>query len=412
MAEHRSAGQKIHFARQRQFQAGETRHDFQALPSLSLYIHLPWCVQKCPYCDFNSHALGNDSFDEHAYINALIIDLEQELPSVWGRQVESIFLGGGTPSLFSASAIDQLLAAVRARLSLSMDCEISMEANPGTWEKDRFIAFRQAGVNRLSIGIQSFDDTALQALGRIHSGQQAIVAAEEAAQAGFSSWNIDLMFALPGQTLAAARSDLDMAIALAPAHISYYQLTLEANTAFYHTPPVLPDDESAWQMQQQGLQLLTEAAYQQYEISAFAQKGQQCRHNLNYWRFGDYLGIGAGAHGKISRADRQQIERYSKRRGPVDYQQLAGQDQRIHEQHLLSPAETRFEFMLNALRLNEGFSRKYFRQQTGLPLTPLEAALKMAEKRGLIKQTLNSIKPTTLGHRFLNDLQEIFLPEN
>lgn len=383
---------------------------FTALPPLSLYAHLPWCVRKCPYCDFNSHE-AKDAVPEQAYVDALIADLEQELPSVWGRPVETVFIGGGTPSLFSPTAIDRLLSQLRALLTLPATAEITLEANPGTMETGKFAEFRAVGINRLSIGVQSFDAEMLQRLGRIHGPREAVTAAEAAHDAGFEELNLDLMYGLPGQTVAQALADLEEAIALQPTHLSHYQLTIEPNTRFAHAPPTLPDDETTWEMQQRCQARLAAAGYGQYEVSAYAQAGHRCRHNLNYWQFGDYLGIGAGAHAKISSAQTQRIVRTAKLRHPRDYLAKATGPLRIATEHTLTRHEAGFEFMLNALRLNEGFPVALFAQHTGLPLRTVEGPLQKAERKGLIERDMHTIRPTELGRRFLNDLTALFLPE-
>ncbi|NOZ38357.1 MAG: radical SAM family heme chaperone HemW, partial [Gammaproteobacteria bacterium] len=318
--------------------------NFTTLPPLSLYIHFPWCVRKCPYCDFNSHAV-KDHIPEAEYINALIADLEQELPLVWGRPISSIFLGGGTPSLFSPEALDKLFSALRARLTFTADIEITMEANPGAIERQRFNEYRAVGINRLSIGIQSFNDQHLEKLGRIHNRRDAYNAAEAAHAAGLNNFNLDLMFALPQQTLAQALSDLDEAMALEPAHISWYQLTIEPNTLFHQQPPMLPSDDHSWEMQQQGKEKLAAAGYTQYEVSAYA-RDTQCQHNLNYWHFGDYLGIGAGAHGKITRADTQTIQRHWKIKQPAAYIEHAANEKRLSGTQILSENDASLEFMM------------------------------------------------------------------
>ena len=384
---------------------------FTALPPLSLYVHLPWCVRKCPYCDFNSHELKDD-VPEQAYIDALIADLEQELPAVWGRPVETVFIGGGTPSLFSPAAIDRLLSQLRALLALPATAEITLEANPGTVETGRFAEFRAAGINRLSIGIQSFDDGMLAKLGRIHDARQAVAAAEAAHAAGFTEFNLDLMYGLPGQDVAHALTDLEQAIALRPSHLSHYQLTIEPNTRFAHSPPALPDDDGIWEMQQACQARLAPSGFENYEVSAYARAGHRCRHNLNYWRFGDYLGIGAGAHAKISSAQTQRIVRSAKLRHPRDYLAKAATPRRVAEEHIVSRGEAGFEFMLNALRLSDGFPAALFAQHTGLPLSAVEAPLHQAEDKGLIEWDVHTIRPTALGKRFLNDLTALFLPED
>ncbi len=384
---------------------------FTSLPPLSLYIHLPWCVQKCPYCDFNSHALkgsGADSLPEDRYIDALIADLEHDLPRVWGRPVQSIFFGGGTPSLFSAAAIDRLLAAVRARLPLRPDAEITLEANPGTVELARFQGYRAAGVNRLSIGIQSFNAGQLRALGRIHGRDEALRAATAARAAGFDNFNLDLMFGLPNQTVDEARADLQCALDLAPTHLSLYQLTIEPNTLFHAQPPPLPDDDRVWEIQS-ALQTMTAAAgFQHYEISAYARDGLSARHNLNYWRFGDYLGIGAGAHAKIT--DASGITRLWKTKQPAEYMGKAGTPAAIGGEQRLTRADAAFEFMLNALRLSAGFEPALFQERTAQPLSLVESALLQAESKGLVVRRHDRIQPTEKGLRFLNDLLCLFLP--
>lgn len=381
---------------------------FTTLPPLSLYVHVPWCVRKCPYCDFNSHEAG-DGIPEQAYVDALIADLEQELPAVWGRPVISVFIGGGTPSLLSGEAIDRLLCAVRARLKLLPDAEITLEANPGTVDQGRFHEFRAAGVNRLSIGVQSFNDDRLVRIGRIHNGAEAIRAAETAHAAGFDNFNLDLMFGLPGQDVDGALADLHQAIALGPTHLSWYQLTLEPNTAFHHAPPVLPDDDLRYDMQVRGQALLTGAGFVNYEVSAYARDGFRCQHNLNYWQFGDYLGIGAGAHQKLTLPHPAHIERTSKRRHPRDYLAHATGSERIASHAVLSRDDAAFEFVMNALRLNEGFATRLFEERTGLPLTIVEKPLREAEARGLLSWDVHTVQPTALGRLHLNTLLELFL---
>ncbi len=376
------------------------------LPPLSLYVHLPWCARKCPYCDFNSHAA--EDFDEQGYVDALLDDLHNDLPLVWGRGIHSIFFGGGTPSLFSPEAIDRLLGGLRALLPISPGAEITLEANPGSADAGHFRGYREAGVNRLSIGVQSFDDDRLQALGRIHDRRAALDAFAAARAAGFDNINLDLMFALPGQDIDAALNDLDQAIALEPEHISHYQLTLEPNTLFHRYPPSLPDDESAARMQECCLERLAGAGYRHYEISAHARAGRQCRHNLNYWQFGDYLGIGAGAHGKISLPAEDTLLRRSRLRHPRDYEQARG-SQRIGEERRLQPADRVFEFMLNALRLCDGFEPRLFQDHTGLTLSSIQPLLDQAVSRGLLEASPERIRPSPLGQRFLNDLQALFL---
>lgn len=383
---------------------------FSALPPLSLYIHVPWCVRKCPYCDFNSHH-APDSLPEAAYIDAVIRDLEQDIPLIWGRSIQTVFIGGGTPSLLSAAAYDRLFSALRARLNLSPQAEITMEANPGTFEAVRFQDYRNIGINRLSIGVQSFNDDALKQLGRIHGADEAKRAVEIAYQAGFDNLNIDLMFGLPGQTADTARQDVDTAIALSPSHISYYQLTLEPNTLFYTQPPALPPEDPIidWQLDSQ--QRLATAGYQQYEVSAYAKNRQQCRHNLNYWQFGDYLGIGAGAHSKITRADKAGIQRLVKQKQPRDFITTAGTPAGIISDEWVAESEVGFEFMLNALRLDAGVPTPMFMERTGLPLSRFQSALDAAEAKGLLDYTVEHLRPTALGRQYLNTLIEQFLPQ-
>jgi putative oxygen-independent coproporphyrinogen III oxidase len=381
---------------------------FSQLPPLSLYVHFPWCVHKCPYCDFNSHEV-KDGLPEVAYVDALLRDLEQDLPRVWGRSVVSVFLGGGTPSLFSPEALERLLSGLRARLPLVADAEITLEANPGTAEQARFSEYRAAGINRLSLGVQSFDDACLQRLGRIHGRAEAIAAVEMAHSAGFDNLNLDLMFALPGQDEAQAAADVATAIALGPAHISYYQLTLEPNTLFYARPPVLPDDDVAWHMQHAGQERLAAAGYAQYEVSAYARSGRQCRHNLNYWRFGDYLGLGAGAHAKLSDGAQQAIVRLAKQRNPRAYLDTAGSPACVQGEHSVESQNVGLEFMMNALRLVEGFEPALFAAHTGQPLTLVAGALHAAVARGLLEWSPTRIRPSAQGRRFLDDLLGLFV---
>lgn len=379
------------------------------LPPLSLYVHLPWCARKCPYCDFNSHAL-REAIPETRYLEALLADLDHERPRVGRRRVEAIFIGGGTPSLFSAETIGRLLTEISARLALHPDAEITLEANPGSVEGQKFADFRAAGVNRLSIGAQSFDEGRLKQLGRIHDGRDAIRAAETAHRAGFDNFNIDLMFGLPGQDVAACLNDLRIALELAPAHISFYQLTIEPNTFFHHQPPSLPDDEIIWRMQTQGQGFLADRGYTQYEVSAYAKRGRRCRHNLNYWRFGDYLGIGAGAHGKLSLS--RSIVRTHKHRQPQQYMACALNNQAVAGERCLSADDAVFEFMLNALRLTEGFDANLFADHTGLPANQLAPGVTDLVARGLLWRRSGRIGPTALGQRFLNDVTEVFLPDH
>jgi oxygen-independent coproporphyrinogen-3 oxidase len=386
---------------------------FAALPPLSLYIHLPWCVRKCPYCDFNSHEVKSKKGElpEADYVNALLRDLEQDLPRIWGRRVVSVFIGGGTPSLFSPEAMDQLLSGLRARLMINPDAEITLEANPGTAEQEKFREYRALGINRLSIGVQSFHDDALQRLGRIHGRDEAIRAAEMAHAAGFDNFNLDLMFALPNQTPKQAAEDVAIAIDLEPTHISYYQLTLEPNTLFHAQPPVLPDNDLVWQIQQAGQQQLARADYVQYEVSAYARLGRRCAHNLNYWQFGDYLGLGAGAHGKITDAAQQNITRLAKHRHPQQFMETAGTAKSIQSERVLTRKDVGLEFMMNALRLNEGFEAALFAAHTGQQLVLIEPALSKAEEMGLIDRSFKQIQPTEKGRQFLDDLLTLFVEE-
>ena len=379
-----------------------------APPPLSLYVHLPWCIRKCPYCDFNSHEMKPGELPEQRYLDALVADLEQSLPLVWGRSVHSIFIGGGTPSLFSPAGIDRLLADIRARLRLAPDCEITLEANPGTFEKDRFRAFRDAGVTRLSVGVQSFDDAHLKAVGRVHDRAQAIAACEEAASA-FETFNLDLMYALPGQTLAQLDADLDQALALAPPHLSVYHLTLEPNTYFAKYPPVVPSDDEAFAMLDRITERTALSGMSRYEVSAYAREGHRCWHNSNYWEFGDYLGIGAGAHGKLSFAHR--VLRQVRYREPARYMEQALAGDAVAQEEEVKRADLPFEYMLNALRLKEGFALQDFSARTGLPLSAIEPGLAQAEARGLIERASGRVRPSPRGFDFLSDLQSLFLAD-
>jgi len=426
--------------------------NFQTLPPLSLYIHIPWCVRKCPYCDFNSHEVPG-TFPEQQYVAALIRDLEQALPLIWGRSVYTVFFGGGTPSLLSGEAIEEILCHVRMLLPLDINAEITLEANPGTVEAERFAAYREAGVNRLSLGIQSFNDTHLHELGRIHSADEAR-AAINVAQQHFDNINLDLMYALPDQTLNQALQDVQTALSFAPQHLSCYHLTLEPNTFFHNHPPSLPDDDASSDMQQRIEALLAQHGYQHYETSAFAHRSLSCslsipsphsslargrggereklssthaseegkvplrgihnsrrsKHNLNYWQFGDYLGIGAGAHSKLSFFDK--IIRQARFKQPQEYMQQVALGTPIQEEYKVSRDELGFEFMINAMRLNEGFDGVLFQERTSLPLQIIRRELALAEQRGLLFREHQRIAPTKLGQRFLNDLLAIFLPEN
>jgi putative oxygen-independent coproporphyrinogen III oxidase len=378
-----------------------------ALPPLSLYIHYPWCVRKCPYCDFNSHEARHEH-QESRYLDALRADLEAALPLIWGRRIHAIFIGGGTPSLLSGAGLDRLLADVRARLPLEPDAEITLEANPGTVEADRFSSFRASGVNRLSMGVQSFNDRHLQVLGRVHNSEEA-KRALEMARRHFDNFNLDLMYALPSQTLQECESDLETALSFEPTHMSVYHLTLEPNTVFAKYPPTLPDDELSSDMQQAIETRLQQAGFQHYEVSAYARQDRQSRHNLNYWRFGDYLGIGAGAHSKISFP--QRIIRQARIKQPESYMTQALAGQAVHEEKELSREDASFEFMLNALRLRQGVPSSLFHERTGLPLSVTQRGLSRAEEKGLIVADPAWIRPTELGRRFLNDLQMLFLPD-
>ena len=386
-----------------------------SLPPLSLYVHLPWCLKKCPYCDFNSHEWqgagrggARSAIPEQRYLDALMADLETALPLIWGRPVHSIFIGGGTPSLFSPQAIDRLLGDIRARLPLVADCEITLEANPGTFEKDRFRAFRAAGVTRLSVGVQSFNDKHLQALGRVHDRAQALAAVEEAASA-FDTFNLDIMYALPGQTMAELDQDLHTALQLAPPHISIYHLTIEPNTLFAKFPPAIPEDDDAYAMLDRITELTGEAGMERYEISAYAKPGHACWHNRNYWQFGDYLGLGAGAHSKLSFAHR--VVRQTRFRDPGRYMDNALAGHAVAQDEEVRRADLPFEYMLNALRLREGFALQDFTERTGLAITAIAKALDEAERKGLIERDLVRVRPTERGFDFLSDLQALFLAD-
>jgi len=377
-----------------------------ALPPLALYVHLPWCLSKCPYCDFNSHALDPALLPERRYLDALRADLEAALPLVWGRPIVSVFIGGGTPSLFSPDGIDTLLSHVRAVLPLEPACEVTLEANPGTFERERFRAFAGAGVNRLSIGVQSFDDALLQRIGRVHDGAQARAAAQEAREA-FDRFNLDLMYALPGQTLQQLRGDLDTALAFEPPHLSVYHLTIEPNTRFALDPPPRPDDDLASDMLDTIIARAAEGQLSRYEVSAFARPGRECVHNLNYWQFGDYLGIGAGAHSKLSFPHR--VVRQQRWREPMSYMAQALGGAAVSNEHEVARDALAFEFMLNALRLRDGFAISLFGERTGLPLSSVGPALQQAEARGLIERDASQVWPSARGFDFLSDLQQLFL---
>lgn len=376
-------------------------------PPLSLYIHIPWCVRKCPYCDFNSHE-ARQEIPEAAYVDALIADLEQATPLVWGRKIRSVFFGGGTPSIFSAEAIDKILSHVRMLTPLEYGAEVTLEANPGTVDIANFKGYRDAGVNRISLGIQSFQPQYLKALGRIHDREQALAAAELALNT-FDKVNLDVMYALPEQSLEDALQDAETACQLKPAHLSFYHLTLEPNTPFHRTPPSLPDDDTSATMQEEIEKILAANSYQHYETSGFAQPGQQCQHNLNYWTFGDYLGIGAGAHSKLSFHDK--IIRQSRHKHPKRYLESVTNGQMVDSEWQIGREDLAFEFMMNALRLVDGVEIGLFQQRTGLPLRSVQETMKQAMEKGLLQQTDQRIVPTLLGQRFLNTLLEMFLPE-
>ncbi|MDY0962573.1 radical SAM family heme chaperone HemW [Massilia sp. CFBP9026] len=379
--------------------------NLSALPPLSLYVHWPWCVRKCPYCDFNSHEAKGE-LPEQAYLDALRLDLEQSLPLIWGRKIHTVFIGGGTPSLMSAAGLDRLMSDLRTLLPLELDAEITMEANPGTFEAERFKSYRESGINRLSIGIQSFNPAHLKALGRIHDGDEALRAVE-IAKSTFENFNLDLMYALPSQTLEEARRDLETALSFAPPHLSLYHLTMEPNTVFAKYPPALPDDDLSADMQDMIAEVTGAAGYEHYEVSAYAQPGRRARHNLNYWKFGDYLGIGAGAHSKLSFPHR--VLRQARFKQPASFIEAAKRGNPVQEEHEIGRADMGFEFMLNALRLTGGFDPNLFAERTGMNISAIAKALNEAEAKGLIYRDHKLIKPTELGQRFLNDLQEMFL---
>jgi oxygen-independent coproporphyrinogen-3 oxidase len=384
---------------------------FSDNPPLSLYVHLPWCVEKCPYCDFNSHGLKGGEPPEAEYVDALLRDLEPELPLIWGRPIETIFLGGGTPSLFSPEALDRLLSGLRALLDLRFVREVTLEVNPGTDMASRLAEYRAIGFNRVSIGVQSFDDQALRRLGRIHDRRAAWRTVQAAHAAGFDSFNLDLMHGLPGQTEAAGLMDIDTAIDLQPPHLSWYQLTIEPNTAFAFRPPALPAEATLGRIGERGLERLADAGYGHYEISAFARPGHECEHNLNYWQFGDYLGIGAGAHGKITLPAENRVERRVRSRHPDRYLERSGQPGNVEAQDI-PRRELPFEFMLNALRLTGGFPVSLFQERTGMPVAVVSETLRGLEDDGLIDWDIQTIRPTERGHRFLNDVLARFLPDD
>jgi putative oxygen-independent coproporphyrinogen III oxidase len=379
------------------------------LPPLSLYVHLPWCVRKCPYCDFNSHEVKGDLPGDE-YVEALLKDLEQELPLVWGRIVHSIFFGGGTPSLFSARQIAALMSGFRSLLRVYPEAEVTLEANPGTTEHDSFSAYREAGVNRISLGVQSFNDDRLSDIGRIHGRAEVERAVAAIHRSGIQNFNIDLMFALPGQTAGDALQDIRDAVACEPAHVSHYQLTIEPNTAFHASPPALPGEDAAWEMQQECAGELSRAGYRQYEISAWARPDFQCRHNLNYWRYGDFLGIGAGAHGKITLPSEQAVRRRVRQRHPRSWMQGVWEGKGIIEDRALDPAERVFEFFLNQLRLREGVLKEQLEPRTGIAWNEVSARVSEAIEKGLLMDESGVLAPTGLGWRFSNEIQAIFLP--
>ena len=378
-------------------------------PPLTLYVHLPWCVRKCPYCDFNSHEVPS-RLPAKEYIDALLADLELDLPLIWGRTVQSIFFGGGTPSLFSAKWIEYLLDGIRARLRVSPQAEITLEANPGTTEHDSFSAYRDAGINRFSLGAQSFNDSLLQRLGRIHGRVEIETAVESIQTAGINNFNIDLMYALPGQATGSALDDVRRALGCAPSHLSYYQLTVEPNTAFHANPPELPDDDTAWEMQEQCGDLLTEAGFRQYEISAWAREGFRCRHNLNYWRYGDFLGIGAGAHSKLTLPAERSVRRRVRQRHPESWLKAMQTGEWLAEDRLIGEEDRIFEFFLNQLRLYDGVRKAQFTPRTGISWSRVSVRVENAIKSGLLTESNGVLKPTSLGWRFNNEVQAIFLP--
>ena len=379
------------------------------LPPLSLYVHLPWCVRKCPYCDFNSHAV-KDELPGDEYVQALLKDLELELPLVWGRTVHTVFFGGGTPSLFSAEQIAALMSGFRGLLRISPEAEVTLEANPGTTEHDSFTAYGDAGVNRISLGVQSFNDDHLSGIGRIHGRAEAERAVAAIHRSGIQNFNIDLMYALPGQSVGDALQDVHDAVSCEPAHISHYQLTIEPNTAFHADPPGLPDEDSAWEMQQECGQVLSRAGYRQYEISAWAQPGFQCRHNLNYWRYGDFLGIGAGAHGKITLPAEQSVRRRIRQRHPGSWMKEVWEGKGIIEDRVLDPAERVFEFFLNQLRLRDGVSKDQLEPRAGVAWNEVATRVNGAIEKGLLRDENGVLSPTELGWRFTNEIQAVFLP--
>jgi oxygen-independent coproporphyrinogen-3 oxidase len=380
-----------------------------SLPPLSLYVHLPWCVKKCPYCDFNSHAV-RDELPADRYVDALLRDLEQDLPLVWGRPVQSIFFGGGTPSLFSAEQIGRILSGFRSLLTIAPGAEVTLEANPGTTEHDSFVAYAESGVNRVSLGVQSFDDDRLAAIGRIHGRREVERALAAIARSGIDNFNVDLMYALPGQGLRSALEDIRCALESGAPHVSHYQLTIEPNTAFHASPPALPDDDTAWEIQQRGAELLRNAGLHNYEVSAWAREGAACRHNLNYWEYGDFVGIGAGAHGKLTVAAEGTIRRRIRRRHPRDWMEAAERGEAVTDDRRIEPADRVFEFFLNQLRLRRGVRKSQFSPRTGLGWDAAREPVEKAIERGLLEDIGERLVPTGAGWRFLNELQALFLP--
>lgn len=380
-----------------------------SLPPLSLYVHLPWCVRKCPYCDFNSHAV-KEEFPAERYVDALLADLEQDLPLVWGRTVQSIFFGGGTPSLFSASQFERMLAGFGALLNIAPGAEVTLEANPGTTEHDSFTAYHEAGINRISLGVQSFDDELLKAIGRIHGRKEIEKALESIDRSGITNFNLDLMFALPGQSISRAIEDVQLALAAGPTHLSHYQLTLEPNTAFYANPPRLPNDDKAWAMQDQCASLLAEAGLVNYEISAWAQQGKECRHNLNYWQYGDFLGIGAGAHGKITLPAQGEVRKRIRKRHPDAWMSGVKEGSALAEDRSIEASDRIFEFFLNQLRLRAGVRKSQFLPRTGLDWGQVRERIETAVEKGLLEDRGECLVHTETGWRFINEIQAGFLP--
>ena len=380
-----------------------------ALPPLSLYVHLPWCVRKCPYCDFNSHAAG-DELPADAYVDALLRDLEHDLPLVWGRTVQSVFFGGGTPSLFTARQVETMIVGFRSLLNIAPGAEVTLEANPGTTEYDSFSAYREAGVNRISLGVQSFDDGLLKAIGRIHGRSEIEQAIESIARAGLENYNLDLMYALPGQSVESAVEDIRLALAAGSTHLSHYQLTLEPNTAFHASPPVLPNEDAAWEMQQACASHVSDAGMENYEISAWCRPGRACRHNLNYWEYGDFLGIGAGAHGKLTLPAEGAVRRLIRQRHPRTWMEGAVRGDSIVENRVVDSGERVFEFFLNQLRLRGGVRKSMFTPRTGLSWKSVEDRVEELVARGLLEERDERLVPTETGWRFVNEIQAVFLP--